>query len=152
MRKVHLLLFSAAIILVVSCSTFLSPQNNAGVSTADEEPATGKALYRHDPVTSEEAQNMMRFYVNNARKADHQYTKFNRQELIEILESMPDIDTVKFVMGAFTENGPGMKKGKPVILLQAIEQGREQPGGLALTFVYYKGAVCPPPDGSCRLE
>jgi hypothetical protein len=149
MRKVHLLLLGA-IVFIVSCSTFVSQHATyTPVITSEIE----EARFRHEPVTSEKAQAMMRFFVNNARKADHHYTKFNRQELIEILQSMPeDMDTVKFIMGAFMEDGPGMKKGKPVIMLQAPDQSREQPGGLAVKYVYYKGAICPPPEGTCGLE
>jgi hypothetical protein len=150
MKKVHLLLFGA-IIFIVSCSTFVSQQQVTYTPVIAAEVV--EAPFGHEPVTSEKAQEMMRFFVNNARKADHHFTKFNRQELIEILQSMPeDMDTVKFIMGAFMEDGPGMKKGKPVIMLQAPDQSREQPGGLAVKFVYYKGAICPPPEGTCGLE
>jgi hypothetical protein len=101
--------------------------------------------YPRQEVSSDSAKKMMNQFVKRARKEDHSFTKFNRMELIGILQGMTE-DTVKFVMGAYLDDVKGNKKGKPVIMMQ-IKTGTSKPGGsMYINYSYLEGALCPPPD------
>lgn len=145
MRK-YLLFSAIALVTVVVCSqTFTAQQTTT--------PPADQANRRHDPVDSDKAKKMMAFFQNNASKKDHIFTKFSRTDLIAALNAMPELDTVKFVIGAFVDEGqPGRTKGKPVIMLQVRDDGKEQPGGDITNYKYLPGAICPPPNGVCALE
>jgi len=96
-------------------------------------------------INADSAKKMMNQYLVKGKKEDHSFTKFSRKELIEILESM-DVDTVKFVMGAYLDDVKGAKRRKPVIMMQ-IKTTRLTPGGADNPFYsYLEGALCPPPD------
>lgn len=138
------LLFSALAFATVVFITQPFTAQQTAPPQSDEVP-------NHERVDSDKAKKMISYFVNNASKKDHNFTKFNREDLIAALQAMPE-DTVKFVIGAFTEDGPGRKKGKPVIMLQLLENDKEIPGGNFLMYKYMQGAICPPPNGVCALE
>ena len=144
MRKNLFFSAIALLALLIFSQTFIAQQTaNDGVAST----------LTHERIESAKAKSMMSFFVNNANKKDHIFTKFNREDLIAALTAMPETDTVKFVMGAFTEDGPGRKRGKPVILLQLSEVEKTIPGGhQEFTYKYLQGNICPPPNGTCALE
>lgn len=97
-------------------------------------------------IGSDSVKKMMNQFIKKAKKEDHAFTKFNRQDLIDALQSMPDVDTVKFIMGAYLDDVKGGRKAKPVIMMQ-IKDVTVQPGGVPkYRFSYLEGALCPPPD------
>lgn len=111
------------------------------------------ASFNHDLIESGKAKDMKEYFKTKGRPKEHEFTKFNREELIKELTNMQGVDTVKFIIGAFmTDEGNGRKPGKPVIMLQIVETGKEQPGGYAATYKYMQGSICPPPNGVCALE
>jgi hypothetical protein len=149
MRK-YLLFPLAAVVAVLFTSLFFNAKN----VSAQTDNAVAMDTSRHERADREKAQQMMRFYVSNSNKRDHKFTKFNRQDLIDALQAMPDVDTVKFVIGATIDNTTDIPRGKPVIMLQVQQPDGEQPGGHTfLAYSYMVGAICPPPYGKdCVLE
>lgn len=146
MRKYLLLSAIAFLCLVGFSQTFTGQQTTLAVK------ALAATVFNHERIDSEKARNMRGQFVRNGRRDKHEFTKFNRDELIATLQSM-QTDTVKFVIGAFTEDeANGREKNKPVIMLQVAENEREQPGGNLITYSYMMGAICPPPHGGCTLE
>ncbi len=153
MRK-YLFFAAVALLALLLFSPLFYSKTASAQSDQALQNANPNAAFNHEKVDREKALRMMNAFVNNARKADHKFTKFNRQELIDALAAMEGVDTVKFVIGATIDNTPGVPKGKPVIMLQLQEAEREQPGGHSLlTFTYLSGGICPPPHGrECTLE
>ena len=135
------LIFSFSFLGIIVLFAFKN--NNDVISSV-----TKKDIVQSNPpkdISSDSAKKMMKYFVNNARKSDHAFTKFSRKQLIEVLESMT-ADTVKFVIGAYASDVKPPLRNKPVILLQIRTVG-SVPGGAAFDrFSYLEGSLCPPPD------
>lgn len=153
MRKFPFIMMFALLVMLVAGQLFTSKQAGAQGDIAGQN-AVFKAPFDHERIDSEKAAKMRAYFKNNGRRDRHEFTKFSRAELMAALESMPQTDSVKFIIGAFTDedNGPGQERGKPVIMLQLWEQGKPIPGGHFSTYKYLQGAICPPPSGVCLLE
>ena len=149
MRKYFLFAVLALLSALVYNPSFQA-QNNRN---ARQQNAAAERGANHDRIDSDKAKKMKEYFKNQGKPKEHEFTKFSREELIEVLSNMQGVDTVKFIMGAFMDDeGNGRKRGKPVIMLQVVENGREQPGGYWATYSYLQGAICPPPNGVCGLE
>jgi hypothetical protein len=135
------LLFPFSILVIIILFAF---KNNNDVAKAENKKDIIQSTPPKD-ISSDSAKKMMKFFVNNAKKSDHAFTKFSRKQLIEVLESMTT-DTVKFVIGAYASDVRPPLRNKPVILLQ-IRMAGSVPGGAAFDrFSYLEGSLCPPPD------
>jgi hypothetical protein len=98
----------------------------------------------HPRVTLDSMKTLVRNFNSHFNRRDTIISKFNRVELIDLLNSMTD-DSVKFVVGGHKpdEMEPG-RRNKAVICLKASSTDKT-------TTVYYVGDLCPPPPG-CNIE
>ena len=151
MRKYPLLIAVVLLAVILYGQTFTAQPTSAQISNGTI--TANRIAFKHKRVSSEKAGNMRENFKKNGKRDKHEFTKFDRAELIAALQAMPEMDTVKFIIGAFIEeDGPGREKGKPVIMLQVLNNGKQIPGDGAERFMYMQGAICPPPNGVCALE
>lgn len=77
--------------------------------------------------------------------------KFSKKDLIALIESVPDADSINLVLGSFSKSEKDGLKKKPLVIFQF----RTPPSNDSLVANYYiykvGGKLCPPPLSGCKV-
>ena len=123
------------------------------------ESEISSSAYR-DTVSSEKAKRMFNKFKSNFKRGQTIISKFDREELIGILQGMNTTDSVIFFVAMHEDNNPRIKD-KGVVLMQVpVPVSSERSTSKASVvnsytflnrFFYLSGSVCPPPS-DCVIQ
>lgn len=150
MKKLILLLCLS--IYLFACKDKDSKSKSAIRDSAQNCPCLDSAKFMSiNPMHKDSAKKYIGNFKNHKHTSDTAWTSFDPYEL-SLLVSQPNVDSVKFFLGAYGKDYLDPKKrDHPVIILQLTMNA----SFTGTTYLYYAGTgSCPPPDPpfSCKCE
>ena len=140
MRK---LLFFAALAYVASCK---APAVSTSATFLPPVPGASLPDKLKDSTVANEMHDKYRKHFN--KRAQHAFTRFNRQELINALQRSNE-DSVDFIIGMYSKkNAQADTVRRLAIILKAVDTTIKDKG-IPVQQFYTSRRICPPPQGSC---